>query len=157
VCSSDLLEVLTRATMTRDAAPSGAMSTQSGHRRSSLGPALAALAVLAVLGTIVLSTVAVARRGKARTQAAMATTTSMTASSTTSPITTDVPPETISPAPPIGTASPSATGGSSKGKHGAGKKTKTPGVASASTRPDCALPYTTDEEGHRHYKAECLK
>jgi hypothetical protein len=30
-------------------------------------------------------------------------------------------------------------------------------AVSPAGKPDCALPYVTDDKGNRHYKAECLK
>jgi serine/threonine-protein kinase len=157
-----VLEVLTRATMTRSIS-AGATTPSSGSSRWVV-PLSAAL-MLVALGGAVLGPIVAKRVHDAKAEATVEAVSA--ASASVAPPPSAGPTASVAVASPDPTASASASAqpspdGSSKTKHNPGKKppTKppppTPAAGPAPKRPDCALPYTTDEEGHRHYKAECL-
>jgi serine/threonine-protein kinase len=166
-----VLDVLTRATMTRDNITGPAMS-QSGGKRMVL-PMGAAFGLLAAVG--VASGIGYMRR--AHPAAASSERVLPTASATAEP---PAPPsaEASSPsasssaaAPPLASADPSAAASAAaKLKHNGQRKLgggrpvgSAPAAppssppASGPAKPDCNPQYTTDELGIRHYKPECLK
>lgn len=145
-----VLEVLTRATMSRDVT----FPTAPSKRRLPYAVAGLALLTTAAFGvTYALMRPKVEPVGKA-----------LVASASPPPVT---PPEPPLP-PPASAAPPPAaeipTASSPKRPAPTTKRTAKPAPSSSSVTPapvvhsdPCKVPYTTDAEGHRHYKEECLK
>mgnify|MGYP001500085282 CR=1 FL=1 len=160
-----ILDVLTRATMTRDAPVTGAStagSSEGGPRRL-VFPIAVALAVVTLL--VVVSALAVVRRMRPAEAASAAGPPPASAQIVAGPEPNPAPTEEgdVVPAPPL--AAPASSepppAAAKSAKHGqkrpASKPTPVASSAPTGSHPDCTLPYTTDEAGHRHYKAECLK
>ncbi|MBX3203515.1 MAG: serine/threonine protein kinase [Labilithrix sp.] len=157
---------VTRATMTRDLSGSNhTVVMQDPGRRPFVPVLLPILAGMAVLSIVFLiSTITFVSRERAGATAdepahavgsssavaasAVASAEPPPAASAEAPATAiDAPAAAVGAAPrPIAPATPKK----SANKSGAA-------ASSSAARPDCTLPYTTDREGHRHYKAECLR
>ncbi|MDF2697191.1 MAG: serine/threonine protein kinase, partial [Labilithrix sp.] len=154
-----VLDVLTRATVTRatmtlDPPVSAHTVVMQGEQRRPFVPVLLpVLAAMAVLSTLFLiSTISFVGRNRERSSAIA----SSVAPAIPAPVA--APPSAIATAaPPVPPADPPGDPSAKvarPGPSGTAKKTSTKSGASTT---NCALPYTTDKEGHRHYKAECLK
>ena len=157
-----ILEALTRATMSRDTL----VTAQPTGVRRYVPMALTLTAVAAVS----LATGATLVR-KTRTPVAAAAPSISAEPSPTGSVSaaeSATPSASASESAPAAGAAEGAATASGKRAHAAAagtvKKSKggAPAPPSAplggnAPKPDCALPYVTDEEGHRHYKAECLK
>ena len=169
-----VLEVLTRATMNRSAMTRDLpvakqtlvmMQETPPPRRPFVPVLLPILAVLAVLSTIFLvSTISfVHRGGRARVTNASPTTaaTGLALESPDPSLTVSAPPPPKASAPPAESAESAdpAENGEKAGKtpKPAPSAKKAPKTVASGAKVDCTLPYTTDDEGHRHYKEECLK
>lgn len=164
-----VLDVLTRATMNRTAlardipvSKQTLVMAQPPPRRPFVPVLLPILAVLAVLSTIFLvATIAFVNRTKEERARA---TNDAFASGAAAPIASSSAEPLPPPAPEPSHVVPAADDDVDAGRNAkpapaasAKKAGKSGGVSSSSAKVDCALPYTTDQEGHRHYKAECLK
>ena len=151
--SKAVLDVLTRATMTSDVADED-MSASAPTTR------LSVLAVMALFSTLFLGyAVYKVGVGNGRTtssvSAATAEPSAVVAPPTTAPpAISTTPPPTPTPAPtpsvvPTTTSSPPSV------KTRPGHKAAP--AAKPAKGPDCTVLYTTDAQGNRHYKEECLK
>ncbi|MBX3219146.1 MAG: serine/threonine protein kinase [Labilithrix sp.] len=159
---------VTRATMTRDLSGSNhTVVMQDPGRRPFVPVLLPILAGMAVLSIVFLiSTITFVSRERASatvdepTVAASSSSSSVVSSSTVG--NAEPPPAASAQEPATAIDAPTAAVGAaprpiapvppkkSASKSGAA-------ASSSAARPDCTLPYTTDREGHRHYKAECLR
>jgi serine/threonine-protein kinase len=154
-----VLDVLTRATMTRDA-PVATGATGTSETKRWIAP-VSALAVLATVGAAVTGVAVV--KGRKLAGAAPPAVTSGAPSAAESASGSIAKSADSASAPPPQVHPPEAPSGSvvRAGKHrkpGVKPPAGTPNTpVSTTSKPDCTLPYVTDEEGHRHYKAECLK
>ncbi|MBX3261170.1 MAG: serine/threonine protein kinase [Labilithrix sp.] len=159
-----VLDVLTRATSTRatmsrdlPASPHTVVMPEQARRPfvPVLLPILAGMAVLSIV--FLISTIRFVSRGRAA-----ATDGELRSAASGALASASAAPPTA--AAPAGSADEAAVAAAAADAGDAprpvaaasAKKSASKGSASAA-RPDCTLPYTTDREGHRHYKAECLR
>jgi serine/threonine-protein kinase len=153
--SKAVLDVLTRATMTSDVATAGSAPKVPTTR-------LSVLAVMAVLSTLFLGFALYQARSMTgpRTNAAIAATTE-----SAHPGIAIAPPPAPAPAPvvaPVATPSvaavePPAPAPTTKPRPGHKPAPGAKPAAASAPKADCTPPYTTDAQGNRHYKEECLK
>ena len=154
---------VTRATMTRDlptSSPYTVVMPEQARRPfvPVLLPILAGMALLSIV--FLISTIRFVSRGRASAtegdvhsaaSALASASAAPPASAVTAPAAVVDETALAAPAPDAGEAPRSIAAASQK------KSASKGGAAASATRPDCTLPYTTDREGHRHYKAECLR
>jgi serine/threonine-protein kinase len=165
-----VLEVLTRATMSRDVV-TGPMQPES--RR--YAPVAAVLGIVAALAAV--SGVTLVRRARVHDAAAAGASVSATPSTVATlpdPEREPVPAGADSnagkgTAPPPSSAGsvtndPPSTSAGRPPRHKGGRPlppkgptTGAPPPPPPAPKPDCNPPYVTDADGNRHYKAECLK
>jgi serine/threonine-protein kinase len=164
-----VLEVLTRATMTRDTALNTGAQTPPGNRL--VVPLSAGLMLLSIVGAVFGGTFVRKTRADRSAAAAAAAATSATAAASGSAAVPALSASAASSVAEEPTPGPNASASSDSASNAKPKHlvlpprrpgTKAPPPASIAPaqgpkRPDCALPYTTDDEGHRHYKLECIE
>lgn len=153
--SKAVLDVLTRATMTSDVGTAGSAPKVPTTR-------LSVLAVMAVLSTLFLGFAVY----QARSLPGQSPTANAVGNATPEPSTAPPPPPPPPPPAVLPAATPSASvvelpvtapvGKSRPGAHKTGAPAARP-AGPAPKGPDCTPPYTTDAQGNRHYKEECLK
>jgi serine/threonine-protein kinase len=160
-----ILDALTRATMSRDTT----VTAQAVGARRYVPMALTLVAVaglsLATGASLVRKTrtsVASAEPATGSAVPSASPSAAVTAADPAVPAPVAVDSASLSPADSAALASkrpqPHSGAASSKKPKGAnGAATSSAPKPEGAAKPDCALPYVTDDEGHRHYKAECLK